>query len=85
MLAEPFRSRRAALRSRLPPFNPSTEGTSASTPGSNGSPGHGGGVPARFDHVRSVESTDGREAVEEFWQEAVEGRAEGLMIKVSSS
>jgi DNA ligase-1 len=84
MLAEPFRSRRAALRTRLPPFNPSTEATSASSAG-NRSPGRGGGVPARFDHVRSVESTDGREAVEEFWQEAVEGRAEGLMIKVSSS
>jgi DNA ligase 1 len=38
---------------------------------------------ARFDHVESVESEEGRDAVEEFWQRAVEGRVEGLMIKVN--
>ena len=37
---------------------------------------------ARFDHVLSCESEDGREAVEEFWQMAVNSRSEGLMIKV---
>lgn len=37
---------------------------------------------ARFDHVRSVESEDGREAVEEFWQAAVNSSSEGLMVKV---
>ena len=37
---------------------------------------------ARFDHVQSCESEDGREAVEEFWQMAVNSRSEGLMIKV---
>lgn len=40
---------------------------------------------ARFDHVESVESDEGREAVEEFWQKAIEGRVEGLMIKVGNS
>ena len=37
---------------------------------------------ARFDHVQSCESELGRDVVEEFWQEAVNGRSEGLMIKV---
>lgn len=37
---------------------------------------------ARFAHVECCESTDGKEAVEEFWQKSVESRAEGLMIKV---
>ncbi|CAL1707613.1 unnamed protein product [Somion occarium] len=40
---------------------------------------------ARFDHVRSCESEDGREAVEEFWQTAVNSRSEGLMIKLLDS
>ena len=39
---------------------------------------------ARFDHVKSVESESGREAVEEFWQEAVNSSCEGLMVKVCS-
>lgn len=29
----------------------------------------------------SVESADGREAIEEFWEKAVESKCEGLMIK----
>ena len=37
---------------------------------------------ARFDHVQSCESEEGREAVEQFWQTAVNSRSEGLMIKV---
>ena len=37
---------------------------------------------ARFDHVKSVESEQGREAVEEFWQTAVNSSTEGLMVKV---
>ncbi|KAI0645719.1 ATP-dependent DNA ligase [Trametes meyenii] len=40
---------------------------------------------ARFDHVRSVESEDGREAVEEFWQAAVNSSSEGLMVKLLDS
>ncbi|KAK7687060.1 hypothetical protein QCA50_009560 [Cerrena zonata] len=40
---------------------------------------------ARFDHVQSCESEDGREAVEEFWQMAVNSRTEGLMIKLLDS
>lgn len=42
-------------------------------------PGQGA---ARFEHVRSVESEEGREAVEEFWQAAVNSSSEGLMVKV---
>ena len=37
---------------------------------------------ARFGHVESCESEDGRKAIEEFWQTAVASRCEGLMIKV---
>ncbi|EIW83139.1 DNA ligase [Coniophora puteana RWD-64-598 SS2] len=37
---------------------------------------------ARLDHVDSCESTTGREAIEEFWQRAVESSSEGLMIKL---
>ncbi|KAI0663494.1 ATP-dependent DNA ligase [Cubamyces menziesii] len=40
---------------------------------------------ARFDHVRSVESEDGRDAVEEFWQTAVNSASEGLMVKLLDS
>ena len=35
-----------------------------------------------FDHVKSVESEEGRDAVEAFWQEAVNSSSEGLMVKV---
>lgn len=35
-----------------------------------------------MDHVESVENSAGREAVEEFWEKAVESKCEGLMIKV---
>lgn len=34
--------------------------------------------------MQSCESEDGRDAVEEFWQEAVSSRSEGLMIKVGT-
>ncbi|KZV63805.1 ATP-dependent DNA ligase, partial [Peniophora sp. CONT] len=37
---------------------------------------------AQLRHVESCESRDGKEVVEEFWMHAVEGRCEGLMIKV---
>ncbi|KAI0706815.1 hypothetical protein C8T65DRAFT_651542 [Cerioporus squamosus] len=40
---------------------------------------------ARFDHVKSVESEEGREAVEEFWQTAVNSSSEGLMVKLLDS
>lgn len=39
-------------------------------------------LDARMDHVESVENSAGREAVEEFWEKAVESKCEGLMIKV---
>ena len=38
---------------------------------------------ARFAHVESCESEDGREVVEEFWEKAITSRSEGLMIKVT--
>ena len=37
---------------------------------------------AYFDHVRSCESEEGRAALEEFWELALNSRTEGLMIKV---
>ncbi|KAH8107914.1 ATP-dependent DNA ligase [Cristinia sonorae] len=37
---------------------------------------------ARFDHVQSCESEDGRAAMEEFWELALNSRTEGLMIKL---
>lgn len=37
---------------------------------------------ARLDHVESCESDAGKDAIEEFWQKAIESRSEGLMIKV---
>ncbi|THH07503.1 hypothetical protein EW145_g3341 [Phellinidium pouzarii] len=40
---------------------------------------------ARFAHVECCGSEDGREAVEEFWQRAVDSRSEGLMIKLLDS
>lgn len=40
---------------------------------------------AQFQHVQSCESTDGRDAIEQFWQEAVSSRSEGLMIKLLDS
>jgi len=36
----------------------------------------------RLDHVESCESEAGKDAIEEFWQKAIESRTEGLMIKV---
>jgi DNA ligase 1 len=38
---------------------------------------------AKFDHVESCESEEGRKVIEEFWHRAVDSRCEGLMIKVS--
>jgi DNA ligase-1 len=72
LLEEPFCRRRALLRSHFPPM--------ASIQAEDK-----GDVAAWFDHVRNVESTEGREAVEAFWQEAVESRCEGLMVKASPS
>ncbi|KAF8682816.1 DNA ligase [Rhizoctonia solani] len=39
---------------------------------------------SRLAHAESVESEDGREAVEEFWERAVASQCEGLMIKLDS-
>lgn len=39
----------------------------------------------RLDHVESCESEAGKDAIEEFWQKAIESRSEGLMIKLLSS
>ncbi|CUA78293.1 DNA ligase 1 [Rhizoctonia solani] len=40
---------------------------------------------SRLAHAESVESEDGREAVEEFWERAVASQSEGLMIKLLDS
>ncbi|CDO77335.1 hypothetical protein BN946_scf184775.g26, partial [Trametes cinnabarina] len=40
---------------------------------------------ARFEHVKSIESEEGREAVEGFWQTAVNSSSEGLMVKLLDS
>ena len=37
---------------------------------------------ARLCHVESCDSEEGRDAIQEFWEKAVAGRPEGLMIKV---
>ncbi|KAF8497652.1 ATP-dependent DNA ligase [Gautieria morchelliformis] len=37
---------------------------------------------ARLEHVESCDSEEGRDAIETFWQKAVAGRSEGLMIKL---
>ncbi|GJJ06355.1 hypothetical protein Clacol_000546 [Clathrus columnatus] len=37
---------------------------------------------ARFCHAQKCDSEEGQEAIEEFWATAVNGRAEGLMIKL---
>jgi len=40
---------------------------------------------ARFYHVESCDSENGLGAIESFWQRAISGRSEGLMIKVSGN
>ncbi|KAH6914299.1 DNA ligase [Coprinopsis sp. MPI-PUGE-AT-0042] len=40
---------------------------------------------ARFDFVESCESTEGMSVVADFWERAVAGRCEGLMVKVLDS
>ena len=37
---------------------------------------------ARFSHVESCDSGDGRSLIGEFWERAVASRCEGLMVKV---
>ncbi|KAH9992652.1 ATP-dependent DNA ligase [Russula vinacea] len=37
---------------------------------------------AKFEHVESCESEEGREAIEEFWLRSIDSRCEGLMIKL---
>ncbi|KAG2078893.1 ATP-dependent DNA ligase [Suillus decipiens] len=39
----------------------------------------------RLNHVESCESEAGKDAIEDFWQKAIESRSEGLMIKLLSS
>lgn len=40
---------------------------------------------ARLDHVEACESELGRDAIDSFWEKALDSRCEGLMIKVSPS
>jgi len=39
---------------------------------------------AWFSHVEGMESEEGRDQIQEFWQRSVESQAEGLMIKVGA-
>jgi DNA ligase-1 len=68
LLEEPFRARRSQLRKYFPPHDLSSPRLPRNA--------------ARFAHVEYCESEWGREKVEEFWQQALESRSEGLMIKV---
>ena len=71
MLEVPFRARRTRLHVKFPPY---VQKNIADTPNA-----------AHFAHVECCESELGREKVEEFWQQAVESRSEGLMIKARIS
>lgn len=80
LIQQPFRARRQLLRSTLPPLDPAA----AAHPDTHLTSNRGAAAlrHARMDHVESVENSAGREAVEEFWERAVESKCEGLMIKV---
>ncbi|KAG8808636.1 hypothetical protein FRC18_004921, partial [Serendipita sp. 400] len=76
LIQKPFRERRRLLHSHLPPVNPMDAlNEEPDAPASL----H---VLARLELVESVESDQGREVVEEFWEKAIESKCEGLMIKL---
>ncbi|KAG8817751.1 hypothetical protein FRC19_011172 [Serendipita sp. 401] len=76
LIQKPFRERRRLLHSHLPPMNPMDAlNEEPDAPASL----H---VLARLELVESVESDQGREVVEEFWEKAIESKCEGLMIKL---
>jgi DNA ligase-1 len=79
LLQQPFRERRTLLRITLPPFDSATVEPIGEHPASD--LGAAALLHARMAHVESVENSAGREAVEEFWERAVESKCEGLMIK----
>ena len=80
LIQQPFRERRRLLRTALPPLDPAAGPHADDQSTSN--LGAAARLHARMGHVESVENAAGREAVEEFWEKAVESKCEGLMIKV---
>ena len=42
-------------------------------------------IRATLDHVESIDAQEGRDAVQDFWERAVESKCEGLMIKVCTT
>ncbi|KZV88075.1 ATP-dependent DNA ligase [Exidia glandulosa HHB12029] len=67
LIQEAFRRRRELLRTRIPPLTPADDSS------------------ARLDHMANCDCEDAtaREAVEAFWQESLDLKTEGLMIKAS--
>jgi len=84
LIQRPFRERRRLLRTTLPPLNPVATAAAVVHVDDDliSNLGAAALLHAKMDHVESVENSAGREAVEEFWEKAVESKCEGLMIKV---
>ena len=78
LIQKPFRERRQLLYTYLPP----TKSTFVKKNSEEASTRH---IHATLDHVESIDAQQGRDAVQEFWERAVESKCEGLMIKVCRS
>lgn len=76
LIRYPFRERRRLLRIHLPPVKPLVNKPEDILQNH---------LLASLDHVDSVESEAGREAIEDFWEKAVESKCEGLMIKAGDN